>query len=71
MKQKALLDELTKKLELGKENAERNNLTLQKSAIRLKLAEQENNQKNQRIESQEKQLQQLKKTIRYPTVSVS
>lgn len=63
MKQKALLDELTKKLELGKENAERNNLTLQKSAIRLKLAEQENNQKNQRIESQEKQLQQLKKQL--------
>lgn len=63
MKQKALLDELTKKLELGKENAERNNLTLQKSAIRLKLAEQENNQKKQKIESQEKQLQQLKKQL--------
>lgn len=57
--QKALLNELNEKLTLSKENLEKNDLALQKNAVRLKLAEQENEKKNQDLKSQEKKLKQL------------
>lgn len=63
LQQKSLLDELNQKLNESKENSEKNNLILQKNAVRLKLAEQENDKKNKKIKSQDKKLQQLEKQL--------
>lgn len=64
IQQKNLLDELNQKLSLSKDNAEKQELTLQKNAVRLKLSEQENEKKNQEIKAQEKKLQQLEKQLK-------
>lgn len=61
--QKSLLNELNKKLTLSKESSEKNNLALQKNAVRLKLAEQESKQKSEELSAQEKKLQLLKEQL--------
>jgi len=55
----SLLEQLIKKLSLSEENSEKSNLALQEVSERLKLAQQEENNKNQKIIAKDKKLQQL------------
>lgn len=63
IQQKTLLDELNTKLNQSKENSEAANLTIQKNAVRLKIAEQENELKSQEAKAQDEKLQQLEKQL--------
>lgn len=69
--QKASLDQLNEKLNVGKENLEKYNFVLEKHSARLKTMQQENTKKNQEIKAKDKKLQRLEKQFQAQKTQLS